>query len=308
MVRFTIPADAANKTYEGRLYIETTPAVGEEGVEQVGNVIKMKVPVNVTIKVTGIQILEGTVTGVTATDSEVGLPLHLQVGFTNTGNVAVQPSISIKLTRNDMTVAEIDYAETSVKVDSREIILVEWDTAGQEIGEYSAQVEVSLGGSVIDVKGLTFELLPQGTLSRQGELVGLDYEGQPAPNTITKVQAHFRNTGQVDTRAKLVAEVYRKGNLVDTLESEELLISVGREEILTAYFKPDQSGDYKVKGHVIYEGKRTEAMEISLSTDIGKGGEAEPGQSSLIILIVAAGVVILVAIAYMVLRKRIKLA
>jgi hypothetical protein len=306
-VKFTIPEDARNKTYEGRLYVGTIPS--EEATGEVGQVVKIKVPVDVTIEVIGSQILEGTVSKITAKDTEVGLPLNLEVGFTNTGNVNAQPDIGVRVVRNDETVAEFNHAQTSIKVDSSETIRVEWDTTGQEADDYSADVEVSLGGRVIAVVGgLMFKLLPPGTLSREGELVSLDYKGQPEVETITKVQATFRNTGEVDTRAKLVAEVYRQDSLIDTLESEELLIPTGEEEILTAYFEPAQPGDYKINGHVMYEGKKTETMEISFTVG-GEGaaveeGGTELGQSSLIILIVAAVVVILGAIVYMVLRSR----
>ena len=52
------------------------------------------------------------------------------------------------------------------------------------------------------------------------------------------------------------------------------------------------------------------AREISLSIGEGDGTgeETEPGEFSLIIPIVAAGVVILGAVVYMLLRKRVRLS
>jgi len=299
LVRFSIPGDAANGTYSGSLHAETGP-LGEEGEQG----IRLRTSVPVTISVTGTQVLRGTVNRIEARDTEIGLPLCIEVTFANTGNVAAQPDISVAITRDNETVAQFSHGETTVEVDSQQIIEIEWDTSGSQAGDYYAVVEVSLGGSSITTKKLPFKILDHGSLAGDGKLLSLDYEGQPATNTAVKIQATFQNTGAVETRAKLVAEVYRDGNLVDALQSEESVIPAGQQDILTSYFKPDQPGNYSVKGHVIYEGKKTGEKEISF-TVAGDGG-TEAGQPFNLVVPVVIGVIglLIIVIIYILLRGR----
>jgi len=141
---------------------------------------------------------------------------------------------------------------------------------------------------------------PQG----DGKLLSLDYEGQPATNAVTKIQATFQNTGTVETQAKFIAEVYRDGNLVDALQSEESIVAAGKQDTLTSYFKPDQPGNYSVKGHVIYGEKKTEEKEISF-TVAGDGG-TEAGQPFNLAVPAVIGVIgiLIIVIIYILLRAR----
>ena len=299
LVRFSIPGDAANGTYSGSLDAETGP-LGEEG----GQGIRLRTSVAVTISVTGTQVLRGTVNRIEARDTEIGLPLCIEVSFANTGNVVAQPDISVTITRDNQTVAQFSHGETTVEVDSQQIIEIDWDTSGSQAGDYFAAVDVSLGGSSIATKKLPFKILPRGSLAGDGKLLSLDYEGQPATNTVTKIQATFQNTGTVETQAKFIAEVYRDGNLVDALQSEESIVAAGKQDTLTSYFKPDQPGNYSVKGHVIYGEKKTEEKEISF-TVAGDGG-TEAGQPFNLAVPAVIGVIgiLIIAIIYILLRAR----
>ena len=52
---------------------------------------------------------------------------------------------------------------------------------------------------------------------------------------------------------------------MDVLEGEEKLIAVGETANLISYYKMTMPGDYLIKGTVIYEGKETEAKEVSFT-------------------------------------------
>ena len=98
-----------------------------------------------------------------------------------------------------------------------------------------------------------------------GELKSLAIEGKPLVNRVIKVVAHFGNTGTSDTMAKFTGRVYRDGKLVDLLEGNEMFIEVGKNVHLIAYYKIMIPGEYLIKGTVIYEGKETEANEVSFT-------------------------------------------
>ncbi|GAJ08829.1 unnamed protein product, partial [marine sediment metagenome] len=228
--------------------------------------VSLAAPVAVTIFVTGNQILSGVVNGISADDVEVKYPLRIKVQFHNTGNVIATPQITVEIATQDGTaINHFTSSEFNVKPEKRETILLEWDTTGKEPGDYIANVSVVLGDAIIKQEQLDFAILPTGTLTRSGSLTELIFEGEPGLGILTMIQATFVNTGRIDTKAKFIGDVYHDGTLVDTLQSEELLVAVGNMELLKSYFQPDQPGEYRIEGYVIYEGKRTEEKEISFT-------------------------------------------
>ncbi|MBA7632411.1 hypothetical protein ES703_39957 [subsurface metagenome] len=245
-------------------------------------------------------------------------PLRIKVQFHNTGNVVATPLITVKIaTQDGTTINNFTSSEFNVKPQKHETILLEWDTTGKEPGDYIANISVTLGDSVIKQEQLNFAILPTGTLTRSGSLTELIFEGEPGLGVLTMIQATFVNTGKIDTKAKFIGDVYHNGTLVDSLQSEELLVAVGNMELLKSYFKPDQPGEYRVKGYVIYEGKKTEEKEISFA--ITENGEVEhltnaistsagdPKQTFdllIPVLLAVVGALIITVIIFMILRSR----
>jgi hypothetical protein len=271
LVKFTIPQDAANGEHKATIFVASVPA--EETSDGSGQVVSLAAPVTVTIFVTGSQILSGVVDSINTDDVEVKYPLRIKVQFHNTGNVVATPLISVKIaTQNGATINNFTSSEFNVKPEKRETISLEWDTTGRDPGDYIASVSVVLDDAIIKQERLNFAILPIGTLTRSGSFTELKFRGEPSLGILIAIEATFVNTGQIDTMAKFVGKVYRNDTFVDTIKSEELLVTVSNMEFLEAYFKPVQPGAYRVNGHVIYEGKKTEEKEISFT--ITKTGEA----------------------------------
>ena len=263
IVVFNIPKDIANANYTATIYAKSTPK-NEPGEGAVAHAV-IRIPSKVLIHVTGMQILKGTVKSITTADTEIGYPLKMKIVFQNEGNVIAKPSIAVGITKNGEPVDSFVHDETGVKPDKKDTITVLWNTSESEPGDYLADVEVSLGddGEVIASNVLPFEILPYGTLSRKGVLHNLSTEGKPLVNRVIKVFANFENTGEIDTRAKFKGEILRDEEIIDMLESDEMLIDVGETGKLAAYYKIGEPGRYVIKGRVFYEGKETGEKEIS---------------------------------------------
>lgn len=259
-----------------------------------------------TVTVTGTQIIAGTVFSIKARDTEAGLPLRLAVDFKNTGNVAVTPRIDCQILKGTETVAQFSYNQTEVRAESQEIIPVEWATTIEQVGAYTARVSVLLNDKLLETKELTFNLLPPGTFTKQGELTSLAYDGQPVLNSLIKFLGVFKNTGEADARAKLIAEVFFNGTLIDTAISEETLIPVGENGTLTSYYKLTQKGQYIIRAYATYEGKQTETKDIVVTVtgttapppeETTNGENEQPNQSwklwvpAIIVIVLAVGVV-----------------
>lgn len=275
-VHAEIPQDAANGIYNATIYASTQP--GESNGESMMQSV-FKTVCQMTIEVTDIQRLSGTVDYISVRDGEVNLPVPIEIQFTNTGNVAVNPVVSIVMQKDGAKIDQMTVDNREIKIRSSEVIQTEWDTTGERSGKYTADVSVSLGGEVLERKTVPFELFPVGTLTQEGEFVGITSDGALQPGTLLKVIGTFRNTGEMGTTAKMVGEVVKNGNLINTIESDELLVPTYKSKEITAYLDLTDVGDYVVTAHMIYAGKETDEKELTFTVSEAAEGSDASGSS-----------------------------
>lgn len=257
-----IPSDTINNKYAATIFAET--ALGsEDGTSGASTVLRSTSAL--TVKVSGEQIVSGTIGTITVKDTEAGLPMRVLVNFQNTGNVSIQPKIDAVVSKGNDEITTFTYNKTTIKPDSQENIPVEWVTAKDQVGDYVTRITVSLGDNILETKEIPFKVLAPGTLTKTGEFVSLGYDGKPALDSMLKIQSLFKSTGQADVRAKLIGEVYYDGNLIDTIKSEETLVPVDQTGTLISYLKLQKTGEYAVKAYVSYEGKQTGVKEIKVN-------------------------------------------
>jgi len=264
VVRLTIPADTANGNYTTTIRAQLRP-VSAAGTG-LGSSTVIEATSQLSVGVTGEQKVSGTVNYVAADDTEANYPLAIRALFQNTGNVAVNPEIKVTVFGKNKTIESVSYSGTQVKTGQTETIIVRWNTTNVEPGDYSARVGVSVGTTTIKESEIPFKIFPAGTLSRQGNLTILKYDGVPAVGTVVKITGIFENTGTIETKAKLMGEIYRDGILIDTFSTDELSIPIYTTGDLIHYFKLETPGDYTIKSYVLYEGKKTPQKELSFKT------------------------------------------
>ena len=281
---FQIPADAQNENYYGSLDITTAPK--NTSTEGVGQHLIVGASSKITIAVTGEQKIDGKVIGITIADTEHNNPLKVKVIFENTGNVVVNPKIDVIIYQNENEVHRYVHQSTKVKPTLTETIIAIWNTTSSDVPEdYIANVTVSLEGRTIESKNVPFKILPFGSLTRQGNLTEIIVEKEPVIGTPLKIGAVFKNTGMIESLAKFSGEVYRDGDFIDTITSDELLVEINKEVMLISYFKPESAGDYLIKGKVTYAGKETPVKEVTFIVPKDKGMPGFGGISGLIMII-----------------------
>jgi hypothetical protein len=263
LVKIQVADDASNRDYTPTIYVKSIPPEATAGAGGAVAHAVLKMPVSATIQVTGVQILKGTVESITTADTEIGYPLRIKVAFKNDGNVGANPKIAIRITKDGTHIDSFVHDASGIKPGKADTINIPWNTT--EPGDYSASVSVSLGDETLATKDVPFTILPRGAITRKGVLESLSLEGEPVVNRVIKVLAAFENTGTSDARAKFKGELYRDGELVDVLESEEKLVVAGEKPQLIAYYKITVPGEYKIEGIVCYEGKDTEVKEVSFT-------------------------------------------
>ena len=271
ITKFQIPTDAVSKDYFGTINVRSVPEIAEDSGSQQSLIIGGSVKIN--INVTGDQIIDGVVNGISIYNIEPGYPLKVETMFRNTGNVVANPEIKVTILKDNELIHSFIYDKATIKPSITNAITAEWKTTEETIpGDYTANVIVSLDGKILRSSDKTFKIFPVGTYSRQGNLTDIRIEGEPTIGSLVKVNAYFENTGEIETAAKFSGEVYKDGNLIDTITSEELQVEKYKEAELVTYFKLESKGDYLIKGKVIYSGKETPVKEVSL-----KAGKSTPG-------------------------------
>ena len=252
----TPPLDAQVRVYDGRLtVISSSPKDQPEG-----NVlgIETAVAASVRIELTGEQIVDYAVDGVQISDAEEGLPIMLAISGENKGNVRIKPNIHVDILDRDKknVLRSLDLTGSEVLPTTKKIDVLNI-TNDLQIGQYWAVVNVSVSGKQVYSQILTFDVFEKGSLRVKGELVRIDNEIWAEIGDVVKINAIFKNTGELSVNAKFKGEVYFDGKIVGLLESEELIVPAGEEMQLPTFFTPQKDGRHAIKGAVYYSKKVT---------------------------------------------------
>lgn len=272
LMRVKVPDDAANGRYTAKVIVETVP--GEKVPGSVGTILQATSTLEITV--TDVERVSGEVMSIVVRDTEVDIPLGIEVGFKNTGNVVATPEITAVISRDGTVIDTISEAKTPVSPTITERIVVHWPNEGLAAGTYQVDVTVSLRDAILAEEGRTFEILPLGSLTRQGELTDLGYEGALTVGRPIKITGLFKNSGSIATRARLSGEVYRGGSLVDVISGDEMTIQVFSENPLTAYYTPKEPGEYTMKTCAVFEGKTTDSKDMVFTIQPDSSGLSLP--------------------------------
>jgi hypothetical protein len=254
-------------------------------------------PCAVTVTVTGLQKIQGEVNAMNAPPVEAGQLMPITVDFSNTGNVAEKPKVQITIMKNDKVVDELVNDKVTVGSQKREVIVTNWDTAGLRQGDFTAKVKVMLGENVIEERELNLKLLVVGVKEAAGEIKSFDTDEQVPTGRIARMSVLYRNSGQAESRAQLVIDVYRDDQMIDHLKSEERLVAPGVELELIIFGKFPEPGEYSLKAHVNYDGKTTDTRKTFL-TVTGASTSQENGGNFFTPMLITAGITLLGAALY----------
>jgi hypothetical protein len=271
-LRAAVPADIPPGQYEGAVLVATVQEEATtDGPAGASAGLGALVPVEITVG--GSQVIAGSLVDVRVPSVEAGAPLSVRTTLENTSNVQVDPEVKL-VVRNSSgeAVGEQTYEYKGLHAQETTELVSEWDTTGQNLGPRTATVSVSYAGTEIGSRAVDFEILEAGALTRNGELEGIRLANSPRPGELAKIAATFRNTGQIETRARFVGELYQDGRLVGEVESEERLLIVGEALDLEALAGISEDGDYRVVGKVNYEGRETGQLEAEFTVGSPRGG------------------------------------
>jgi hypothetical protein len=304
-MRLLVPPDLANGRYGG--YVRTLATI-PSNIEGSTLTVTVGAQASVDVIVTGTQNLAGNLVDLGATDTEVGTPLRLRTVVLNSGNVVVQPEIYFDV----RPVAAAPGSSTSVpslatvpgprRVTANEpvfpgetkTLITEIPTDTLAPATYRADIAVRFGSFTFGSRNLNVTVHPRGALTRQGELLELRLVNEPQPGGLAKVQATFINTGQIDSKAAFVGELYHQGELVNAITGLEKVVSKGEQAALDLLVEVPVRGEYRLVGKVSFEGRETDSRELVISVGVPSEAGIGPwpfigGAAAVLALLLAGG-------------------
>jgi hypothetical protein len=287
-----LPENVANGVYKGTVTIMAEPKESSEGAYAMS--IVSGVALKTSIEVTGEQIYSFSVSGISAGDTEVGIPIKVSAKIRNDGNVAVKPLVKVIISDNEgKEMLSDEYKETTVLASQSSELSFAVPSETLKEGQYWADVSVYYeDGTLAKDARSTLDVLEKGAFRIKGELVQVINKVWAKVGDVVKIDAIFENQGELITNAKFQGEVYLGDSLVSTIASEQLSVSPGEKINLTTYFTPEQGGRYLVRGQVVYSEKLSETKESVINVNSSEVVTLSTAGLVVMGLVVAASLVV----------------
>lgn len=297
------PVDIPNGVYKGITLITAKPATAATITQGAGAVTVSAVGITTTVTITDIQRLEFKLDSISAPDTEECRPINVILATRNNGNVKVSPRFHFDVWSADEKTLLQQYDWTGQELLATQVATliarIPYEVAQYHcipVGSYVIKMSAFAGDIQVAQGDIPFQIVPRGTLTVAGDLTKLDVKPIAFLGEVVRIDADFKNTGQLPVTAKLKAEVYKGNQLVAAEESDAKEFNMGESGQLSAFWKPGLWGDYVVSASAIFEGKNTTARQATVSVKIPDmylwGGAA------------VIAVIILLAIVFIMRRRR----
>lgn len=280
-IQVTVPASTANGTYTGAVQVMSR-RVGDGTGGGAGAGVGIGALLALSVEVTGDERRAGALVDSRVDPAEVGMPVSVHAVVRNDGNVGLRPVVRVVISRGDEVAERLDTEGELFPVDpgKQADVVVLWDTSEHRGGDYVASIAVvdTAGGNDLALGGadVAFRLEPRGTFTRSGTLQGLELVNRPEPGGVAQLEARFANTGQIETTAVFVGDVYRDGVLVRSVQSPPRLAPVGTTVDVGFAIDGVDAARWRVIGRVNYEGRETDVRSVEFRVGGDAGTTAGP--------------------------------
>jgi hypothetical protein len=271
-VSVRVPDDAPNGAYQGSVNVVLTPAdpeaVAFEGVpeddEGSRSAVGTGVVILVDMDVTGTENIAAEYLTFRASDAEPGIPMRFAADIRNTGNVLVNPVITVEMLKDGEVFDTVVVDDVPVPPGELTTVNGSWDTTNADVASYVARASIQFRDLDLGTKEADFDVFQRGQLTRQGQLVRMELpNGTPPPNGVAQVDVWVQNTGSIEARAVFVGEFYKGEDLLEVVESLPRLLIAGESGVIEVFLDVGDPGVYTLVGKANFEGKDTESQTLT---------------------------------------------
>ncbi len=270
------PSDQPDGNYEGHLRLLVSPR--DESELEGDTVAEMthSILVSLSTEISDVEIYDCSIHDLNYnTNLNEDDDFQISFDFLNDGNVFIDPEVEI--TFRDSISEEIiqsedltfDTVSPTLSSSFSENISLDLDE-----GQYLLEIEFpdceDYTSSLIDVYGED-ELISSGRISNLDISPRRTLEGNPV-----EITASYLNDGQKENSVYIRFAIYKDGNIVDIIETNELDIDKGDEHNFSTIFTPEEEASYEVVALGYYDRSITyESTSSFLSFDESRADELE---------------------------------
>ena len=292
------PADAKNQRYTGSVRFLTGALGGPQG--QFGTAVRAAINIRMGVEITGQEIVSCSVAGFQLDDVEENYPWEFYAVVSNNGNVRIQPEFILEFWNQDQTelVETLSFTTNESILPTVQKRIFHSLEHNLDIGQYWIKVRTPLCGDASSAF-LTASVIERGGVSDKGELIRIDNKLWAKAGDIVPIDAVFKNMGSRVVSAKFKGTIASGDEIFKIIDTDSLDAMPGETIKLRTYFNPVQSGQYIIKGRVLYNKKLT--FEKSSVLNVNPSGkpsaqESELGWISVLIILVAAIIILVILV------------
>ncbi len=292
------PADMPTGNYSGNIEF-ITDTIGSIG-GRAGGIIKTAVILILNSEVSGEEITECSAGAFEINDVEEGFPIEFSANIFNGGNVRIRPKITVdiwdQLQENLLLTGEYTGEEVLPTTERKITGQIKNNLA---VGQYWATIKAEECGSEAF---LTFNIVEEGGIVDKGYFKGLLNQPWVYVGQTVEIVAEFLNQGKRSVKAKFKGAIRRDDEIVEVIETDEILVPSGEQGDFFIYFTPKEEGRYTLNGRILYNKKLTFEKGTVINAVLPEAQENEESNNFLPFIIY---LVIIVTIIF-ILRKIIK--
>jgi hypothetical protein len=255
-----VPTTAANGKYKAFLNaVPEAPTTGGVGAVLVPSL-------RLDISVTDKQIVQLLLESLIVSPIELGSPLQIDVSARNRSNVEVAPTLVFGVVGKDGKVlrqAEFDMSPIAVQRAGRERFSLGME--GLSKGEYGTYGQLKYGKTVTPRQWTSFAVVPPGAFAR-AELRDFVISGPKSVGRTRTLRATLSSLSPKALEPKLVADIYRDGLKIGSIESKKMAVDPYRQVTMVVSLPIEKSGAYRVEAYFVYSGKESNHAANSFRT------------------------------------------
>lgn len=260
------PPDVANGVYTGNVRVLTGTLIRSGDREgRMGSNIRAALNIRLSVEVTGQQRTACRARGFRIIGAEEGEALDLIFEVENTGNVRIQPEVSITALDQfrERRIAEYSLLTPQQLLPTTTSRFQEPLIHDLAPGQYWATFSAPpCSGS----ETITFDVVERGGYADQGVFERLSATSYGETGDILPIEGDFRNIGQRVVTAKMRGSItHQDGTVEKVIDTDQFRIEPGATARFETFFNPQRAGQYTILAHILYNGKVTHERSYILN-------------------------------------------
>ncbi len=250
------PDDIPIGDYDASIRFIADPSPTEQLEGRAGGFVRTAVTGQITLSLTGQQIVACRAGGFGVSDAEIGFPVDVKATIINDGNTRLTPTVRLDIWdqfQETLLLSRTASGDTLLPT-TQDNQIIPVTSEGLAVGQYWANVVIEECGAG---EKFTFSIVEPGQIADRGELISLRNKKAAEVGEPVSVIAQFENGGARSVTARFKGTARIDDQVVEVLESEQFTVGPGTRQDIEFFYTPESPGRHLISGRVHYNNKIT---------------------------------------------------